>query len=520
MVITYKTGIDNNKYNGKKSGLFSLNNKATITKNNFSSMDEVSVSEINYEFPVTVEKEFLGNNNDLTETNWKITVNSGRMSRKNLKVMDTSTLGMDFGKYLSLSSIKVVVNGEEIKNYTLLDKEGNPFVLNKIGNYEFDLLLDNLEKDSTLEIYYTLKVDKEEYILHGGVLDNELLIENNVQVTSDDGVEAEDGDKGSSKVLSKLTKKFDFLGYDEEGYPQIRWYIDVNLENEYNLEEIKEKEVTITDALSDILELTEGTITLNTRSVSSNGIRIGEVIDSTLYEVNTENNTVEVKLLNPEKTSNIRVTFDTVCYASISELENYVTLKVGEEEEEVKSKEQLRIFSPIVTGVISSREVLDYNIKAKKYFDGDISDRTFVFEVMETDEEKNPLENGFTTRNTNSGDGVITFNALTYEEEGFYYYVIKEIKEEDESIIYDDTEYFLRIKVGEAHGSYVIEDVKLLDSEEEEMIFHNKTKPKEEEKPNIKDILVNPNTGRNIIVMIGLILSIILGGICIKKRSN
>ena len=69
VIISYKTGIDNNKYNGKKSGLFSLNNKATITKDDLSSSDEVSASEINYEFPMTVNKEFIGNNDDLTETN-------------------------------------------------------------------------------------------------------------------------------------------------------------------------------------------------------------------------------------------------------------------------------------------------------------------------------------------------------------------------------------------------------------------------------------------------------------------
>lgn len=517
VIISYKTGIDNNKYNGKKSGLFSLNNKATITKADLSSSDEVSASEINYEFPMTVNKEFLGNNDDLTETNWKITIDSGKIDRNNLIINDTSTLGMDFGKYLSISNIKVLLNGNEISNYRLLDKDDNDLVLNKDGVYEFKILLDKLEKDSTLEVIYTLKVNKDEYIIHDEVLDNELLINNNVNVTSSDGSDINDDDRGSSKVLSKLTKQFDFLGYDDEGNPKIRWYIDINLKDNYNLEDLVNKEIIITDELSDILELIEGSIQLNERTITSNGISIGSNIDSNNYELNTDNNIVQVKILDPISTNNIRISFDTNCLASISELENYVTLRVGEEKEEIKSSKDIRIFSNFASGIISSREVLEYRINAKKYLDGKLSNKSFAFSLVETDENGEEIENGFKTTNTNSDDGAIIFNSIVFDTEGFHYYKIKEIIENDENIIYDNTEYILRIKTIENRGIIIVDDIKILDSDSNEIVFNNRTTPKEE-KPTINNILVNPNTGRSLVFILCLLGTIIIGTYILKKK--
>ena len=517
VIISYKTGIDNSKYNGKKSGLFSLNNKATITKDDLSSSDEVSASEINYEFPMIVNKEFLGNNDDLTETNWKITIDSGKIDRNNLIINDTSTLGMDFGKYLSISNIKVLLNGNEISNYRLLDKDDNDLVLNKDGVYEFKILLDKLEKDSTLEVIYTLKVNKDEYIIHDEVLDNELLINNNVNVTSSDGSDINDDDRGSSKVLSKLTKQFDFLGYDDEGNPKIRWYIDINLKDNYNLEDLVNKEIIITDELSDILELIEGSIQLNERTITSNGISIGNNIDSNNYELNTDNNIVQVKILDPINTNNIRISFDTNCLASISELENYVTLRVGEEKEEIKSSKDIRIFSNFASGIISSREVLEYRINAKKYLDGKLSNKSFAFSLVETDENGEEIENGFKTTNTNSDDGAIIFNSIVFDTEGFHYYKIKEIKENDENIIYDNTEYILRIKIIENRGIIIVDDIKILDSDSNEIVFNNRTTPKEE-KPTINDILVNPNTGKSLVFILCLLGTIIIGTYILKKK--
>ena len=299
----------------------------------------------------------------------------------------------------------------------------------------------------------------------------------------------------------------------------IRWHVDVNLESEYDITTLEGKEVTVTDNLSDILELVEDSVTVKERIVTTNGTRIGNNISTDKYSLNTENNKVQVSLLDPVNTSSIEISFETKCNASISELENYVTLSVDGEETEIKSSKDIRIFSPVVSGYISSREAASYNIKGKKYLDDTLSQESFIFEVVETDEEGNVLDNGFTTRNTNSEEGEITFNSLIYDQEGYYYYKIKEVGEDNEDIIYDDTEYFLRIKVIESHDDYIIEDVKLLNTDKEEITFYNKTKPKEEEKPDIIDVIINPYTGKSLLLLLCIIIPII-GVKYIRKRSK
>ena len=68
------------------------------------------------------------------------------------------------------------------------------------------------------------------------------------------------------------------------------------------------------------------------------------------------------------------------------------------------------------------------------------------------------------SRNTNAEDGTITFNGLNYFEEGIHYYRIKEIDENDENIIYDKTEYIIKIEVEKNGEEYFIEDISLINN--------------------------------------------------------
>ena len=523
VTITYKSRIDDNKYNGKKSGYFSLNNKATITKDGYSSEDEAVAGGINYDFPANVNKEFIGNNTDLTETNWKISVDSGRIKRHNLLISDTSVLGTEFGEYLSISKLKVILNNEIIYDsdnnissnlFELTDKDGNSLLLNKNGTYEFNLLFSELSSYSNVVIEYTLKIDKDEYISHDEILDNELLINNKVRLTSDDDTDIESSDNGSSKVISKLTKQFKFMGYDSNNNPIVRWYIDVNLKDHYSIEELTDKEVIITDELSDILELVTESLKINERTVVSNGVNIGSLISNDKYELNTENNAIRVKILDPVNTNNIRITFDTICLASISELENSVTLQIGDEKDEIKVEKNIRIFSPIVSGVVTSREVLDYRINAKKYLDNSLSTKEFSFSIIEVDENGNEIENGFKTINTNSNDGTITFNAIRFEDEGFHYYKVKEIKDDDPNIIYDETEYIIKIKTIDNNGSIIVDNIELIDTNANEIVFNNKTKSQKD-----NNILINPNTSERLLFVLFIIVCLRIGIYFLRKTS-
>ena len=198
VVITYKSALDYNKYKGKdNSGIFSIENKAEIEKDGLTSEDVLESNGISFDFPINANKQFIGNNEDLTETNWKISLESGKMDRENLHIKDTATLGGDFGKYLSISKLKITKGTEVIydsenninnlEGIELKDIDGNALQLNQNGIYQFDLEASKLKKMTTINVEYTLKVDKEAYILNKEILDNELLIQNNLEVTANDG---------------------------------------------------------------------------------------------------------------------------------------------------------------------------------------------------------------------------------------------------------------------------------------------------------------------------------------------
>lgn len=522
VVITYKSALDYNKYKGKdNSGTFSIENKAEIEKDGLTSEDVLESNGISFDFPINAKKQFLGNNEDLTETNWKISLETGKMDRENLHIKDIATLGGDFGKYLSISKLKITKGSEVIydsenninnlEGIELKDIDGNALQLNQNGIYQFDLEASKLEKMTTIDIEYTLKVDKEAYILNKEILDNELLIQNNLEVTANDGTNINKESKGSSKVTSKLLKKFEFLGYDNQGNPKMRWFIDINLLSDYSIDELNGKQVIVTDSLSDVLGLIDGTVELKKMNITSNSSSVGEKIDQSKYELNTENNTLTINILDPTETNQFEISFETIAYASLSQIDNSATLQIGDEITSVDVSNRVQVFSPYSFGRVSSNDVLTHHFKAKKYFDGNLSNKQFIFEIQEVNEAGEVKENGFYARNTNAEDGTVTFNGITYFSEGTYYYKIKEIPENNENIVYDTTEYIAKVEVAQKNDDFIIEKISLENTESEEIVFNNKTK----EDKNIINTIINPNTGRVFIAL--LIISIV---ILITKKAK
>ncbi len=525
-IITYKTAIDNEKYNSKISkGIFDIENSVEVEKDTLKAKDAAIKSGINYDFPMTLEKTFVGNDSTLTETNWKYTVESGRLDRENVIITDSIELGSDFSKYLSISKLKITKDEEVIfdntKNinnlgdYELTDNENNTLTFNKNGHYQFNLNIPKLNKNSKIVVEYTLKVDDNEYIINNEILDNELLIKNKLNLKSDDGTNLEANKNASSKVTSRLRKKFNLLS-NNNGVPKVRWTIDVNLLSKYSQEELVDSEVIIEDVLSDILELDPNSVIIKSRTVTTNNETIGSVIPNDKYELNTENNTVKIKLLEPNNTPNLEITFDTDCLATISELENYVTLSVDGKKEEIRSNNQVSLISPYSFGFIQSREDLIYNIEGKKLLDDKPSNKEFIFRIEEVDEEGNLKENGYYSEVTNSNDGKITFNALTFTEEGLYYYKVKEVPGNDQYIKYDDTEYTVRIKVIESHGTYIIDNLTIIDNDSNEIVFNNKTIPKEEN----NNVIVNPKTKTIFGIIISIIILLIIGTNISRKKTK
>jgi pilin isopeptide linkage protein len=114
------------------------------------------------------------------------------------------------------------------------------------------------------------------------------------------------------------------------------------------------------------------------------------------------------------------------------------------------------------------------NLDARKYLDGDVTDRTFDFQLKD--------ENGNVLQTVQNKADEIIFDELTFDKEGTYEYTISEVAGTDETIEYDSTVYTAVVKVSLQGKDYVAEVVCYRDGEvwqENDGIptFNNITKP-------------------------------------------
>ncbi len=114
------------------------------------------------------------------------------------------------------------------------------------------------------------------------------------------------------------------------------------------------------------------------------------------------------------------------------------------------------------------------NLNARKYLDGDVTDRTFDFQLKD--------ENGNVVQTVQNKADEIIFDELTFDKEGTYKYTISEVAGTDETIEYDSTVYTVVVKVTLQDKDYVAEVVCYRDGEvwqENDRIptFNNITKP-------------------------------------------
>ncbi len=119
------------------------------------------------------------------------------------------------------------------------------------------------------------------------------------------------------------------------------------------------------------------------------------------------------------------------------------------------------------------------NLTAVKYYDGELADSAFTFELK--DKEGNVLQTKQNATEDNSA-GTITFETLTFDDEGIYTYYISEVKGTDKDIVYDETVYKVEITVTLTGNSYTAETnyYKVVDDELElarQVAFNNTTAP-------------------------------------------
>lgn len=116
-------------------------------------------------------------------------------------------------------------------------------------------------------------------------------------------------------------------------------------------------------------------------------------------------------------------------------------------------------------------------IEAKKWLDGDApSNGMFSFRLV------NVKDNSDVAEATNTANGSVSFSKI-YSSEGTYIYKLSEVKGNDTGIVYDNTEYYVKVKVTlvekeyEAEVSYFKDEACTVSLTTDFPTFNNTTKP-------------------------------------------
>lgn len=534
VVITYKTGIDMNKYNdlgGNMSGTYNIHNESLLEKNGIKSSATRDLNGISFEFPLSVLKSFVGNDeNDLEMTNWNIVMNTGSLDRKNVSISDTSKLASDFGSYLSIKDMKIVINKtDDSKNVTSeviydfgegittlpegvylykVNSEGaldGELVFGQDGIYDFVIVFDELLENTEVVVDYKLGINRVKYIENKEISDFELVNNNEVIVKAEDGSNERDSSTGSSSVVSKLTKEYQYIGLSAQDLPVYRWSVGVNLLADNSLEDLTNANVTITDILDPTLTYVENSVEIYKRVTTASGTKLSTKLSDGSYTTLIEDNKLQITILNPKDDYDLVLRFKTEVNTTVNNLTNYVTLAVNGVTTEVASESIGKLFSPTTSGTVSSNGIYTHKIHALKYLDNKLSVNTFKFKAEEVNENGELVDNGYVSIVENSSDGSIVFDQIKYKKEGTYYYKITEVSDNDK-YTYDNTIYTLKVDVVLYKNNYIISSESLVGLEQGASIeFKNYTKVVEDEK------IENPNTKDKIIIaLLILILSFVV----------
>jgi len=488
--IQYSTLFDRDAYyesTKKKSGSYSLSNSATIERNGIEASTTQDSRTINFDYPFTMNKSFLGNGVNLATSNWRIEVFAKDLQKEDIVIKDTVNLTSDLGSYLSISNMIIKkVNGDtetivydynnKINNLsdriTIKNKDSRELEFNKNGEYEFIINVDKLEKDEKLIVDYELKVDEDKYKEDEKETGVEINIPNTVVVSSREE-EYTESVTGKTTVESTLTKKFRIISRNTNT-ASIEWNININLDADYEGKISNSSNVRIIDELFDSLEYIDGSLNVYSRisTGNSNENKLLKLHED--YEFVYEDHTIKIKLLNPSETKVILIAFNTTC-SSTEGLKNYVELEVDDEKIHESTDFIPPIFLRFIGGTIISKQSTAYSFTAKKLFNNEPSSRIFKFNLKEVDVLGQPIDNGINITVENDTNGDISFGSISYYEEGIHFYRIKEINEGEANVTYDSNEYTIMVQVGEYNNAYLIEKAAVLSNNDnkDEIVFNN-----------------------------------------------
>ncbi len=484
--VEYDTVLDKDSYiaNGGKIGdELALSNAASAKHGNFASSSEAEDT-VKPDIPVSADKTYLGNGSDgqdKTITLWETVAKTGEAGRKNFTLTDSIRLAEPDEKIeqaLQLQDlvIKLQTGDGEEKTYTAETLPDNASL--EVNGAGYKLVFAELPKDTTVSLSYAVYFDKDAYEAAGGEDDVTVVLKNSFKVSAADGSSAEKESEGSIEH-SKGFYKEGTVSKEKtaDGNPLIDWKVKVNLFDLYKAEEISGlKEVAVTDELSPVLRLTEGSLKLLTED--------GEEIPQDKYGVEVNGNTLKVTLTDPKSYPIFYLTFETECGASVSGLVNEATLSVdGKKVIETSSEDIGKLDAANQWGWIQSMKVPAFTPLAYKYLDSELCTEKglFSFSIVQVDENGDVIENGYQDTAENDENGKITFEEIHYREkpvEGSYYYQIRETsKAEPYTYTIDERVFTIRVDVirNDAKGKYLV-SYQVLDPENyDEVRFDNTT---------------------------------------------
>ena len=491
---------------------YTLENAGTLRVGGTTLSDSAS-SELEPKVPVVAEKESRGNPEDGSKTESYSFVargGTGEAARSNFAMTDTPTTGTTdsaaaCAKALEVSDWVVTVTDAsgssetysaadvlagKLAGASLTTADGGEFALDAPGQASWRLAFEKLERGTTVEVAYTLTVDREAYLAAGGELSSFVTISNNLYVTSADGSNENDHSYGYVRVRPDVTKRGDVLSEKAaSGNPLLRWTFDVDLLSVFDSLELGQLQTAeIRDPLDQILRADVSRVEAYDLSVNVDAAQPiqGAKLDASEYEASVDEatNTLVVKLKNPAAHPRVRVVAVTECRGSTSDLSNSVDVVIdGVKKTGTKTEVKKDIVAVTEYGTVTSTVAPSWTPTAIKTVDGaepgeELAGR-FEFEAVEVDEDGEPVEGGYESRSSNDAAGNVTFDTITYRRNpivGEHLYRVSEVANDDDAVYdYDSTSHLVRVTVSKTDAGYVAEQQVIEPDDVDAVTFDNAT---------------------------------------------
>lgn len=449
IVITYNTSLNKDKFIANSSGngsSYSIENTAGLVFE-AATVEANRTVNFNPSVPVEAKKEVIENTSDLSGVKFKAIGSAKDSDRSDFTMEDSISLNnedsavssslkiIEFKVTIKTSenvdgqtySIEDIINGK-VKDLHLTDKDGNEFELNKLGLYNWKLVKDKLEAGSTIEVEYTVAIDRDNYINSNGTLSKPIELNNTLDIDTHAGFTATASSKGTVSINPDIFKKGETGKLLANGNREVKWQFDVNLNTMYSSEQLTSlTNVSIKDKLDSMLSV-DLTNTSNYEVyslVAKDGqyIQGSKLTKGTDYDISLdEDNTLTVKLNKPSTYPNVRIFVTSECAGSINGLKNAVDLTVNGENKANQTTEVKGVIAVAEYGRVTSSTIPTFTLKARKTVDaGKLSEGQFKFILKEGD---NVIS---TVYNDSNGD--ITFGTIQYKVrpiEGKHTYTVYE----------------------------------------------------------------------------------------------